>query len=133
MRLTAQQQATVRATVLDTFGSEAQVRLFGSRADDNKRGGDIDLLVTTSERDLQVLIRAEIALITKLQSQLEKLRYIQNKYTHDYPDDPDKNAAFINLAIETAQDLVGALADIDKKLRQEHPALILVGKVPLRN
>ncbi len=78
-------------------------------------------------------------------NRLEKLGYIQNveiwgnarsirnKFTHDYPDDPDRNAAFINLAIETAQDLVGALADIEKKLRQEHPALILVGKVPLRN
>ena len=70
MRLTAQQQATVRATVLETFGSGAQVRLFGSRADDNRRGGDIDLLVTTPERDVQVLMRAEIALLTKLQNQL---------------------------------------------------------------
>ena len=70
MRLTSQQQATVRATVAETFGSDAQVRLFGSRVDDSKRGGDIDLLVTTNERDVQALMRAEIALLTKLQNQL---------------------------------------------------------------
>jgi predicted nucleotidyltransferase len=70
MRLTAQQQATVRATVAETFGSDAQVRLFGSRVDDTKRGGDIDLLVTTNERDVQALMRCEIALLTKLQNQL---------------------------------------------------------------
>jgi predicted nucleotidyltransferase len=70
MRLTVQQQATVRATVAETFGADAQVRLFGSRVDDTKRGGDIDLLVTTSERDVQALMRAEIALLTKLQNQL---------------------------------------------------------------
>ncbi len=70
MRLTAQQQAAVRATVSETFGSDAQVRLFGSRADDNRRGGDIDLLVTTPECDIQVLMRAEISLLTQLQKQL---------------------------------------------------------------
>lgn len=70
MRLTTQQQATVRDSVAEVFGSDAQVRLFGSRVDDTKRGGDIDLLVTTSERDVQALMRAEIALLTKLQDQL---------------------------------------------------------------
>ena len=70
MRLTAQQQATVRTTVSETFGSDAQVRLFGSRADDNKRGGDIDLLITTNQSDVSTLMRAEIALLTKLQMKL---------------------------------------------------------------
>jgi predicted nucleotidyltransferase len=70
MRLTAQQQATVRDTVAETFGSDSQVRLFGSRVDDTKRGGDIDLLVSTTQSDLSTLMRAEIALITKLQMRL---------------------------------------------------------------
>lgn len=70
MRLTAQQQATVRTTVAETFGSDAQVRLFGSRADDSKRGGDIDLLISTQERDIEALLQAEIALLTKLREQL---------------------------------------------------------------
>jgi predicted nucleotidyltransferase len=70
MRLTPQQQSTVRATVAETFGPAAQVRLFGSRVDDQKRGGDIDLLISTSQCDVQALMRAEIALLTKLQNQL---------------------------------------------------------------
>lgn len=70
MRITADQQAIVLATVAENFGSDAQVRLFGSRVDDSKRGGDIDLLITTRERDVSAITRAEIALITKLQMKL---------------------------------------------------------------
>lgn len=70
MRLSAHQQATVRASVEETFGSDAQVRLFGSRVDDTKRGGDIDLLVSTTHSDVPTLMRAEIALLTKLQMKL---------------------------------------------------------------
>lgn len=70
MRITADQQAIVLATVAETFGSDAQVRLVGSRIDDSKRGGDIDLLITTRERDVSAITRAEIALITKLQMKL---------------------------------------------------------------
>ena len=42
------------------------------------------------------------------------IRSIRNKFAHDYPDDPEKNAALVNLATEAAQAMVGALAAIEK-------------------
>ncbi|MDD5383773.1 MAG: nucleotidyltransferase domain-containing protein [Gallionella sp.] len=45
MRLSRQTQQTIRDTVREVFGIEAGVKLFGSRINDDARGGDIDLLV----------------------------------------------------------------------------------------
>lgn len=45
MRLSQQTQQIVRDTVQEIFGLEANVKLFGSRINDDARGGDIDLLV----------------------------------------------------------------------------------------
>jgi predicted nucleotidyltransferase len=97
MRLTSQQQATVRATVAETFGSDAQVRLFGSRVDDTKRGGDIDLLVSTSQSDVATLMRAEIALLTKLQMKLGEQKI---DVLLDYPSRKVRPPIF-NIALQT--------------------------------
>jgi predicted nucleotidyltransferase len=45
MRLTRQTITIIRQAVADIAGDDAQVSLFGSRADDHARGGDIDLLI----------------------------------------------------------------------------------------
>jgi predicted nucleotidyltransferase len=45
VRLTEREVTAIRAAVQKHFGADARVVLFGSRADDAKRGGDIDLLV----------------------------------------------------------------------------------------
>lgn len=47
MRLTAGQQKIIKSAVAHIVGADSRVWLFGSRADDTWRGGDIDLLVET--------------------------------------------------------------------------------------
>lgn len=44
--------------------------LFGSRVDDSKWGRDIDLLIEIDQVDVDAIVRAEIALLTKLQLKL---------------------------------------------------------------
>ncbi len=49
MRLTpTQHQQILQATRLN-FGANANVWLFGSRVDDSRRGGDVDLYVETDQ------------------------------------------------------------------------------------
>ncbi len=45
MRLSADQVTAIKAAAATAFGDDAVVRLFGSRTDDARRGGDIDLHV----------------------------------------------------------------------------------------
>jgi len=45
MRLRDDEIQTICDEVTRAFGSEAVVRLFGSRVDDSRRGGDIDLYI----------------------------------------------------------------------------------------
>ncbi len=49
MRLTAQQQATIKDGVRSLFSAPVEVFLFGSRVDDTAKGGDIDLLIVLPE------------------------------------------------------------------------------------
>ena len=45
MRLTTDQIQAIRDAASSAFGDKAAVWLFGSRVDDSKKGGDIDVLV----------------------------------------------------------------------------------------
>jgi len=61
MRLTKQQQNTIIDVVQNATDKTTQVILFGSRVDDNKKGGDIDLLlVFENEVDQPAALSAKI-------------------------------------------------------------------------
>lgn len=45
LRISPEQHQVIIETTQQVFGATACVKLFGSRVDDAKRGGDIDLLV----------------------------------------------------------------------------------------
>lgn len=53
MRLDPASIAPLLQSIQDVFGANAEVWLFGSRTDDTKRGGDIDLYIETDiDRDI---------------------------------------------------------------------------------
>ncbi len=58
MRLNDFQRKSLREAVGE-FLPDAKVPLYGSRTDDSKRGGDIDLVILT-DRDVDLRTRAKI-------------------------------------------------------------------------
>jgi len=57
MRLTDRQIRIIKQKTAEYFGAEAAVLLFGSRIDDNARGGDIDLYIELSAHADKVFAR----------------------------------------------------------------------------
>ena len=66
MRLSESTRTVIRDTVREVFGFEATVKLFGSRINDDTRGGDIDLLVELPSVTTE-LERKTLQLIARLQ------------------------------------------------------------------
>ncbi|OUO52410.1 DNA polymerase subunit beta [Parabacteroides sp. An277] len=64
MRLTKHEIEQIIRVAKEIYGESVRVYLFGSRTDDTKRGGDIDLLVRTSSEKKGVLAR--IRMIARL-------------------------------------------------------------------
>lgn len=49
MRLSEASVCSIKKTAEEVFGVDSEVYLFGSRINDDSKGGDIDLLVQTSD------------------------------------------------------------------------------------
>lgn len=68
MRLTVEQHETAMRWARQHFGDDVAIWLFGSRVDDEKKGGDYDFFVETSLDQADTIIAQKIAFIAALQS-----------------------------------------------------------------
>ena len=70
MRLTIDQLNAIRSASVTAFSPDVGVWLFGSRVDDQKKGGDVDLLVQPSASATDQLFSRKIRFLTELERQL---------------------------------------------------------------
>ena len=69
MRISNESRQIIKATVSEIFGGGARVLLFGSRLDDSRRGGDIDLLVDLPSPEPECQ-RKSLTCVARLQRRL---------------------------------------------------------------
>ena len=97
MRLTPAQIDTIQCTVHAVLGEGARVSLVGSRLDDSRRGGDVDLLIEAQPEPV-LLDRARIK--NRLEMQLQLPVDIVTA-------SPQQASAFVRMARSQAQVLTG--------------------------
>lgn len=66
MRLSDLERQSIKFAVRKHFGPGSRIFLFGSRLDDSKRGGDIDLFIETGLQGKE-LIKAKLQAMTDIQ------------------------------------------------------------------
>ncbi len=69
MRLSQFEIDTINQLAKKYFGRETVVALFGSRTDDNKRGGDIDLFVRNEDEE-KLTLDAKIHFLADLKTKI---------------------------------------------------------------
>ena len=95
MRLTQAQQTAIRSASAEFFGAEAGVWLFGSRVDDSKRGGDIDLLIRPAHFLAGPALSRKISFLSKLE------RLLGERKIDVIIEEPDDPRPIVRIAHET--------------------------------
>lgn len=70
MRLSPEQVAAIRESAQEAFGDGTAVWLFGSRVDDCRRGGDVDLLVRPPGYDAHERLVRKLRFLAHLEQRL---------------------------------------------------------------
>lgn len=83
MRLKKEHVEIIKNAAKNYFGRDAEVYLFGSRVDDNKKGGDIDIYIETNLKEN--IFERKIKLLEKLHKELgeQKIDIVINNFTND--------------------------------------------------
>lgn len=86
MRITSTEKTIIKSSVKRHFGSNADVYLFGSRVSDDKKGGDIDLYITT-DLPTSAILWEKIALLVDIDKELgeQKIDVVINNHTKQKP------------------------------------------------
>ena len=69
MRISKKKIEIIKQTAMETFGTDCKVWIFGSRVDDTKRGGDIDIFIEIPHR-INDKVKKEIKFLAKLKREL---------------------------------------------------------------
>ena len=69
MRLSEFEIETIKELVEKHFGEGTTVYLFGSRTDENKKGGDIDLFITNTD-EKRLNIEAKVQFLAELKTKI---------------------------------------------------------------
>ncbi len=87
MRLNSNDIQAIKNVAQTVFGETATIRLFGSRTDDNKKGGDIDLLIQCNQSISRMeLYQLKIEFLVKLKKIIGNQKidvFIDNGYQHN--------------------------------------------------
>ncbi len=69
MRLNHKQQVIIQNTARKHFGEDVAVFLFGSRANPDEKGGDIDLLLDNVQKEKRT-VESKVAFLSDLKKKL---------------------------------------------------------------
>lgn len=80
MRLTSQQIIQIRQAVVQESHQNTDIYLFGSRLDENKKGGDVDLLLKTKmPLPLKTIAMLKIQLESQLMLPVDIVNYYEQQ------------------------------------------------------
>ena len=100
VRLRPEEIAAVKRIVAEHFGPEAEVRVFGSRARLDQRGGDLDLHVRVPGEAPGPHVEGSAAdAIQRALDDLQEVRAIE----HEQPSDPFEGVHFPRRAVDRLQ------------------------------